>query len=104
MPQEKAVSKAEKAGQPIEHSAITKIRDASATPDLAADFLAGLLHPDPELRTKLTEAYRHPYISKAVAALEAEQPAAAAAAAPLPLADMTNIVHQLDKPFIKGQR
>lgn len=83
---------------------MTLTRAASATPDLAADFLAGMLHPIPELRTKLTDAYKHPYISKAVAALEAEQPAAAAAAAPLPLADVINIGHQPDKPFVKGQR
>lgn len=98
-----AVADAEHRGVPVEHAMLDRIRRASTTPQLAMDFFARMLHPVPEKRMSMVDAYGHPYLREAVELLEVQQPLFCAAAA-TPLKDITNVMQRPDKAYVKGQR
>lgn len=101
VPQADAVAKAEETGQPVKHP---WLNGRSSTPNLASDFFMRMLHPVPEKRMSIIEAYAHPYVKEAVEALELQQThTTAAATAATPFADVTNTILTPGKPFVKGQ-
>ena len=60
--QARACEEAEQQGTVPQHLLIQRIRQRSATPELAVDFFAKLFHPRTALRPTAAEALEHPYL------------------------------------------
>ena len=65
-----AVYDAEAEGRPTEHPLIDKVRQCSATPDLAADFFSKVMYPFGEWRM-CSKAKQHAYVAGTVSEMEA---------------------------------
>ena len=65
-----AVCDAEAEERPIQHPLLDRVRQCSATPDLAADFFTKILYPFGEWRM-CSKAIQHAYVAGTVAEMEA---------------------------------
>ena len=65
-----AVCAGEENEKPIEHPLLDRVRQCSATPDLAADFFTQMLYPFHRSRVCL-RAKQHAYMAGTVAEMEA---------------------------------